>query len=195
VRQTSLLNPVRRLGNPRGTAATIGLLAALALPAAAAADTSVSISDSGYAPATVTIKQGEVVTWTNKGTRRHTVTSDTGTTMASDPLGPGDSFATIFVKPGTFRYHSTVEPDQMQGTVVVKAAPLPTATGPTPPTGTVPEGFKPGPGITTPETTAANGGTSDGWLVAGIVAVCAALAGGLAAWWLRRRRRLDRSGA
>jgi plastocyanin len=61
--------------------AAVGALAALALPAAAAADTSLSISDSGCKPAVVTVKQGEVVTWTNAGKRDHTVTSDTGMTM------------------------------------------------------------------------------------------------------------------
>ena len=55
-----------------GAIVALGALAALALPAAAAADTSVSISDSGYTPAVVTIEQGEVVTWTNAGKRDHT---------------------------------------------------------------------------------------------------------------------------
>jgi hypothetical protein len=66
---------------PLGVIAALGALAALALPAAAAADTSVAISDSAYKPAMVTIEQGEVVTWTNDGKRDHTVTSGTGTTM------------------------------------------------------------------------------------------------------------------
>ena len=127
---------------------TLAVLVSLALPAAALADTSVSISDSGYAPASVTVKRGDVVTWVNDGTQQHTVTSDDGTTMQSDVLGPGDSFATLFETAGTFTYRSTVAGDAMSGTVVVEAGPLPPTTGPTPPTGTVPEGFEPGPGIT-----------------------------------------------
>ena len=185
---------LRRLAG-RGPLAALAVIA-LALPASAAADTAVSITDTAYAPATVTIEQGEVVTWVNDGTKDHTVTSDTGTTMQSDVLGPGDSFATLFTKAGTFGYHSTVASDDMAGTVIVKPAKVPTATGPTPPTGTVPEGFTPGSGTaqTTTETVSAQDDDDEptALLIAG---AAAAVAAAVVIALLLVRRRKGRSGA
>jgi len=135
----------------------------------------------------VTVKRGDVVTWVNDGT-----------TMQSDVLGPGDSFATLFETAGTFTYRSTVAGDAMSGTVVVEAGPLPTTTGPTPPTGTVPEGFEPGPGITgtttdavTPQPDESDRPTA--LLVAGVAAAVVVAAALLAAWLVRRRRRPRRA--
>jgi plastocyanin len=168
------------------------LLAALATPAAALADTKVSITDTSFDPATVTVKRGEVVTWVNDGTKPHTVTSDDGTTMKSGPLDPGASFATLFKTVGTFRYRSTASGDTMQGTVVVKPGKLPTATGPTPPTGTVPSGFKPGTTTDTVTTTeqAAQSGSGTNWGTIGLVVAAAVVAAAavLAVLLMRRRR-------
>lgn len=124
---------------------------------ASAADQAVTIVDFAFQPATVTITAGEIVTWTNRGTVDHTVTSDDGTTMVSGPLTPGSSFANLFGVPGTYRYHCAIH-SQMHGAVVVEPAP-PTATpnGPptsSPPPGTLPPGFSPNPVITAlPEAT------------------------------------------
>jgi plastocyanin len=158
---------------PRTVLGTFASLAALTLPSAAAADKAVSIGDSGYLPRVVTVKQGEAVTWTNDGKRDHTVTSDTGKTMASDVLEPGDVFATLFTKRGTFRYHSTIGPDRMTGSVIVVAGPktTSTSTSPTPPTGTLPEGFTPNPGngSTTVSTTTADQGSTTDWPIVGLL--------------------------
>src|SRR3954454_7618476 len=127
IRLRSSYGPTREVASPHhsynpkvraGTYLAVAVAAPVA-PTVAAAETSISIIDTANAPATVTVKQGDVVTWVNDGTRDHTVTSDAGTTMQSDALGPGDSFATLFKVAGTFHYHSAVAPDSMRGTVIV----------------------------------------------------------------------------
>jgi plastocyanin len=113
---------------------------AMTIPAFAA-DASVSIKNIAYNPPTVTIRQGERVTWTNNDTVGHSVTSDTGTfdstksgktCSPSDSTGciqPGDRFFITFNAPGTFAYHCTVH-SNMHGKVVVepKASPTPKVT-------------------------------------------------------------------
>jgi plastocyanin len=154
------------------------VIAAVAAQGALASDRTVSIVDFGYQPASVTIDQGDTVTWKNDGKTQHTVTSDDGKTMDSGPLDPGNEFATRFLKGGTYSYHCSIHP-QMQGTVVVLAAKVPTATGPKPPSGNLPPGFKPGVGPAATTTTASSSGSGGGgtsaavWLFAalGIVAV------------------------
>jgi plastocyanin len=167
-----------------------GLVAALVLGAALAfvvapadgAGQTVAIRDDGFSPATVTIHRGDVVTWTNRGERRHMIVSDDGKTMKSDALDPGAAFATLFEKAGTFRYHDPLAP-RLRGTVVVLAGPLPTVTGVTPPSGTLPPGFTPQPPtITRPTTTVAappsgDGGRGGVGIVAAIVAAAVLAAG------------------
>ncbi len=107
-----------------------GILIALAvltvapLPASAATiNASVTIRESGYSPATVTIRPGEHVIWVNGGTRDHTVTSDSGTQINSGAITPGNEFSLRFAKAGTYSYHSAFLRDHMRGTVVVAGAP------------------------------------------------------------------------
>jgi plastocyanin len=102
----------------------------------------VKIIDFGFEPKTVTVNAGEVVTWTNTGARSHTVTADEGG-FDSGTLAPGDPFANLFEKAGTFTYRCTIHPTRMMGTVIVKAvAKTPAPSGPTPPPGTLPPDFK-----------------------------------------------------
>lgn len=121
----------------------------------AAADGAVRITDGAFEPGSVTVTQGDVVTWTNAGTEQHTVTADDGS-FDSGPLSSGDVFGNLFDAPGTFTYHDTHDPT-MKGTVVVKAAkPTPTANGtpvPTPPPGTLPPNFRTLPPLPTPTPT------------------------------------------
>jgi plastocyanin len=102
--------------------ALLATLAILAAPAGAApVNASVTILDSGYSPATVTIRPGERVIWFNGGTRNHTATSDSGTQISSGTITPGEELAMEFSKPGTYHYHSALLRDHMRGTVVVVA--------------------------------------------------------------------------
>jgi plastocyanin len=129
---------------PRVLAVAGGLLvvAVFGVTPVGAKPQAVKIVDFGFEPKTVTVNAGEVVTWTNTGARSHTVTADNGS-FDSGALAPGDPFANLFEKAGTFTYRCTIHPTRMKGTVIVKAvAKTPAPSGPTPPPGTLPPDFK-----------------------------------------------------
>jgi len=71
-----------------------------------------------FDPATVTIKVGESVTWTNQDSTNHTVTADNGE-FNSDQLANGATFSFKFDKAGTYAYHCSIHPS-MKATVVVE---------------------------------------------------------------------------
>jgi plastocyanin len=85
----------------------------------------VSISDSGFSPASLTVPVGATITWTNQGTGVHTATStpaQTSTGKISTPapfdsggLGPGQNFSISLGTPGTYIYTSA--PDCLNGNV------------------------------------------------------------------------------
>jgi hypothetical protein len=74
-----------------------------------------------FAPNTVVAAVGQVVVWTNVGSRAtHTSTSEAGL-WDSGSLAPGASFAFRFTQPGTFLYRCTFHAAQgMVGSVVVQ---------------------------------------------------------------------------
>ena len=77
----------------------------------------ISVVDFAFEPGTVSVPAGATVTWTNNGSRPHTVTADDGS-FDSGRLDPGEQFSQAFDQPGTFTYHCGFHPE-MQGTVVV----------------------------------------------------------------------------
>jgi plastocyanin len=83
-------------------------------------DVQVQVVDFTFEPAALTIPAGATVTWTNAGSRPHTVTADDGA-FDSGRLDPGEQFSHTFDQPGTFTYHCGFHPD-MQGSIVVTAA-------------------------------------------------------------------------
>ena len=82
-----------------------------------AATKSVTIKEGQYSPASITVKVGDTVVWTNSDERDHTVVADDGS-FKSDNLGGGETFQFKFTKAGKFGYHCTYHP-RMKGTVVV----------------------------------------------------------------------------
>ncbi len=100
--------------------AAAALALVLAAPAATAT-TTVQIKGSGFAPATVTINQGDSVTWTNADTINHQVVANLGS-FASPILKPGKSWTHTFNHGGTFHYHDSLHP-ALKGTVTVRGAP------------------------------------------------------------------------
>jgi plastocyanin len=80
------------------------LLMLLMGPAFARADTSVSVVDNSFSPQTITIAQGDTVTWTNNGSMNHTVTAD-DKSFDSGTLIPGNSFTHTFDTAGSFPYY------------------------------------------------------------------------------------------
>jgi plastocyanin len=94
--------------------------------------TAVSIVDFAFQPASIEVAAGSTVTWTNTGAAPHTVTADNGA-FDSGQLKPGATFSQTFTTPGTYTYHCEIHP-QMTGTVVVTEAAAPAApTAPTAP--------------------------------------------------------------
>ena len=71
-----------------------------------------------FNPATLTVKAGTKVTWTNNDSVLHTVTSDSGGVLGSTNIPPGQSFSFTFTAPGTVSYHCAVHPS-MKGSVTV----------------------------------------------------------------------------
>lgn len=91
-------------------------------PAAAAvvADETVSITESGYVPDTLTVPTGTTVGWTNDASTNQTV-SATGATgfFDSGMLAPGDSYTYTFNAAGNYTYQS--QTTGINGTIIVTA--------------------------------------------------------------------------
>ena len=88
--------------------------------AKAAATANVTISDFRFAPATVTVVEGDTVTWTNDGPTGHSATASNGE-FDTGIFPAGQSRSETFDTPGTYAYICTPHPN-MEGTVVVEAA-------------------------------------------------------------------------
>lgn len=90
----------------------------------ASGDTTVNVINFAYDPATVTIQEGDTVTWTNTE-GFHTVDADNGT-FGNDP-GSGWTFTHTFTTAGSYEYfcevHSTATGDTMNGVIIVEEAP------------------------------------------------------------------------
>lgn len=78
----------------------------------------VAIKDFKYSPATITVKKGTKVTWTNEDTIKHNVARDGAEGPKGALLGKGESFSFTFDKAGTYAYHCDPHPN-MKATVVV----------------------------------------------------------------------------
>ena len=100
--------------------AVAGIALVLAAPASTATST-VQIKSTGFVPATVTINQGDSVTWTNTDTKDHQVVSNGGA-FASAILNPGKTYTHAFASGGTYHYHDGLHPS-LKGTITVKGAP------------------------------------------------------------------------
>ena len=70
-----------------------------------------------YLPANFTAKVGQTVTWVNKDSSAHTVTSTTGA-FDSKNLNAGESYTFTFTKPGTYTYICSYHP-WMTGAILV----------------------------------------------------------------------------
>ena len=86
--------------------------------AAVAAD-AVHIKNFAFSPATVTVKAGSTVVWTNDDSIQHDVTFDGGG-IASNTLNQNDTFSHTFPTAGTYHYICSIHPF-MHGTVIVTA--------------------------------------------------------------------------
>lgn len=104
----------------------IGLVAVPASPSTAA-DTTVTVADMRFSPATVTVALGDSVVWSFQDSVAHTSTSNQGF-WNSGPKSSGESFSRSFVSAGTFAYRCSIHP-MMHGSVKVPVARTGSAAG------------------------------------------------------------------
>ncbi len=80
----------------------------------------VEIKDYAFNPATITVKVGTKVTWTNQDSMRHDVvaTNPSSDAPSSELFGRGESYSFTFNKTGTYDYYCTPHP-YMKGKVIV----------------------------------------------------------------------------
>ena len=79
--------------------------------------TAVTIDNFAFSPATLKVKVGQKVSWTNQQQGvAHPVTADGGT--FDHPMPSGATFSFAFTKAGSYAYHCTIHPS-MHGTIVV----------------------------------------------------------------------------
>jgi len=80
--------------------------------------TSINIQSFAFVGGTITVALGTQVTWTNKDSSPHTVTSDSGTELSSGSLGQNATYSHTFNTAGTFPYHCTFH-SSMTGSITV----------------------------------------------------------------------------
>jgi 3',5'-cyclic-AMP phosphodiesterase len=79
----------------------------------------ITISNFTFAPAALTVRAGEEVTWVNEDDAPHTVAgSDPGSPLKSPALDTGDQYAAKLTQPGTYKYFCSLHP-HMTGVVNV----------------------------------------------------------------------------
>ena len=84
----------------------------------ASGHTIISISDSAFSPAAITVKVGAEVVWQNSGKSTHNIVFNDGSVKSPD-ITPGAVAAHKFTKAGTFAYHDSHNP-LLTGTVIAK---------------------------------------------------------------------------
>jgi plastocyanin len=77
----------------------------------------VNIAGYAFDPASLTVKVGTVVTWTNQDSATHNVLADDNS-FGSNDLRKGDTFKFTFSKPGTYTYRCGFHAN-MKATVIV----------------------------------------------------------------------------
>jgi len=97
----------------------------LAIGAQVAIAASVSMVDSAFRPANITVEVGETITWTNDGALLHTATADDGS-FDTGILDPGQSDSVTIDDPGSYPYYCTLHGAPggvgMAGTITVTQA-------------------------------------------------------------------------
>jgi plastocyanin len=90
----------------------------VAVTSGTAVSTVKETDDLKFVPASVNVKVGGIVGFSNGGTTPHNVTfTDAG--IASRTMNSGDSFLVKFTSPGTYKYVCTFHAPGMAGTITV----------------------------------------------------------------------------
>ena len=120
--------PTPNFGPNGGTTVGMPGMTAMASPPPAASSapttapattggTAVDITNFAFAPATLTVKTGDTVTWANHDEEPHTIAADDGS-FHSPGMGANATYSFTFNKPGSYGYTCSIHPF-MHGTVVV----------------------------------------------------------------------------
>lgn len=84
----------------------------------------VIMQNTSYSPPTLQISKGDTVTWINKDSFDHTVTSGRpghpNGLFDSGNIGPNGKFTHVFDSVGTFPYYCKIHLDKMIGTIKVQ---------------------------------------------------------------------------
>jgi plastocyanin len=86
---------------------------------AEATPSAVTIDNFSFTPATVTVKAGTTVTWTNKDDIPHGIGATNNAFPKSKALDTDDSYSFTFTTPGTYQYFCYLHP-KMVGSIVVE---------------------------------------------------------------------------
>jgi plastocyanin len=97
---------------------------AAALAAQSAGGQAAKIIDFDYQPDPLKVTVGTKVTWTNTGSRPHTVT-DRGGTFDTNAIQPGRSGSITFTVPGSYAFFCRINPSKMNGVIEVTAGAQP----------------------------------------------------------------------
>jgi plastocyanin len=100
-------------------AALTGLVAAG--PASPATTRTVNVYGSTFTPKSLTITEGDTVTWVNRDNANHQILAKKGE-FVSAILHQGQKFSFTFRAAGTYQYEDELHP-KLTGTIVVKGAP------------------------------------------------------------------------
>jgi plastocyanin len=87
-----------------------------ATPTESTTKASVEISNFAFNPATLTIKKGTTVTWTNNDKAPHAIKSES---FNSDILKNGQTYSMTFSDSGAFNYSCSIHPS-MAGQIIVE---------------------------------------------------------------------------
>lgn len=87
-------------------------------PAGGAGSRQIAIKDFSFAPASLSVKVGDSVTWTNGDGAAHSIQSGDHTFDSPDKIEQSKSFSFTFTTAGTFTYFCGIH-QYMKGTVVV----------------------------------------------------------------------------
>jgi plastocyanin len=94
------------------------IVSATPTPTICASSCSMKLVEVAYIPRTLTIKVGTEVTWSNINCAGCTVTFPS-LSLDSGPMATGTTFKHTFSEAGSFAFHCRLDPDVMQGTIIV----------------------------------------------------------------------------
>lgn len=88
------------------------------MPSVPTGNLTVTIRSFAFSPSSLAVRIGDTVTWINEDATGHTVTSDSGSELASPSFNAGQMYSHTFTKAGSYPYHCAFHPG-MKGTIIV----------------------------------------------------------------------------